>query len=66
MFEGSYLIVILLGLPPELVIATCFGVVAGGSILQPYFVAPDVEPWPSRYVGIVLGIAAIGLAVLLF
>jgi hypothetical protein len=64
--EGSYLIVILLGLPPKLVIATCFVVIAGGSIFQPYFVAPDVEPWPSRYVGIVLEGTAIGLAVLLF
>lgn len=64
-FEGSYLIVIFLEWPPELVITSCFGVIASGTFLQPLFVDSDVEPWPSRYVGVILGIAAIGLSVLL-
>ncbi|MFC7137266.1 hypothetical protein ACFQRB_14080 [Halobaculum litoreum] len=64
-FEGAYLLILLFEYPPELVIVVCFGVVAGATFLQPVFTDPEVERWPSRFVGVILGIACLGLTILL-
>ena len=64
-FEGAYLLILLFEYPPELVIVVCFGVISGATFLQPVFTDNDVERWPSRFVGVVLGIACVGLTLLL-